>query len=195
MVLELVLGAILVIAVVVVLAFFVYYNKFTKQSNQCEADWKQIDTLLQQRLDTIPNLLVMAKSIMKQEKALFVGISEAREAAAKAETSGTVSDKINANLQLSGMLLNFRARSEAYPEMKSNQNMAVAMESLSGMEDKIKYGRERYNYSVQDYINAVSLLPGVFFAGIFGFARDKWPYFKAEEAARSGVKAAEILEK
>ncbi|MFH0835925.1 MAG: LemA family protein [Candidatus Micrarchaeota archaeon] len=177
--------------VVIVLVLIYYFNKFMGLNNQAEADWKMIDTLLQQRLDTIPNLIAMAKRIMKQEKELFTGLANAREGAAKAQG---VEGKIKANKQLGGMLLNFFARAEAYPEMKSNQNMQTVMENLASIEDKIKYGRQRYNYTVKDFVNAVTFFPGNVFAGLFGYARSKWPYFEAEEKSRKAVDAAKLLE-
>ncbi|NUN11383.1 LemA family protein [Candidatus Micrarchaeota archaeon] len=175
----------------IVLLFVYYYNKFVGLSNQAEADWKLIDPLLQQRLDTIPNLIAMAKRIMKQETDLFTGLAQAREGAMKAKT---VPEKIKANEALGAMLLNFNARAEAYPQMRSNENMQTVMEQLSSIEDKIKYGRQRYSYTVKDYINAVTMFPGNVFAGMLGYSRNKWPYYEADEKSRKGIDAAKLLE-
>lgn len=177
--------------VVLVLVVIYYYNKLMGLNNQAEADWKLIDPLLQQRLDTIPNLIAMAKRIMKQERELFTGLAQARESAQKAST---IPEKISANKQLGGLLLNFYARAEAYPQMRSNENMAILMEQLASVEDKIKYARQRYGYTVKEYVNSTTLMPGAIFAGIFGFLRSKWPYFEAEEKARKGIDAAKLLE-
>ncbi len=179
------------IVVLIVLLAVYYYNKLVGLNNQAEADWKQIDPLLQQRLDTIPNLIAMAKRVMKQETDLFTGLAKAREAAASAKTIG---EKVQAHQALGGFLSGFYARAEAYPEMKSNTTMHVAMEQLAGIEDKIKYGRQRYGYTVQEYINATTQVPGMFFAGLFGFKSDKWPYFKADDAARKAIDAGKLLE-
>lgn len=188
MVLFLVIGAVVVL---LVLFAVLQYNNLMRLNNQAQADWNLIDPLLQQRLDSIPNLIAMAKRVMKQEKDLFVELAKARESAASAKT---VKDKAETNGVLGGLLSGFYARAENYPEMKSNETMRVAMEQLAGVEDKIKYGRQRYGYSVQDYINSTTMFPGNVFAGIFGFASDKWPYFKADEAARKGVDAGKLLE-
>ncbi len=179
------------IVVLAVILVWYYYNKLVRLNNQAEADWNLIDPLLQQRLDTIPNLLAMAKRIMKQETELFTGLAKAREQASKAST---IQGKVQAHQALGGLLSGFYARAEAYPQMRSNENMQVAMEQLSGIEDKIKYGRQRYGYTVQQYINATTTIPGTWFAGLFGFAKGKWPYFKADESARKGIDAGKLLE-
>lgn len=187
MVLELVIGGLVLLAVLLVIY---YFNKLTSLNNQAQADWNQIDPLLQQRLDTIPNLIAMAKRVMKQEIDLFTQISKLRETALKA---GDVKGKVEAHQQLGSLLGTLYARAEAYPQMKSDTTMQTAMEQLAGIEDKIKYGRQRYGYTVQEYINGTTMFPGVLFAGLFGFKNDKWPYFKADEAARKGIDAETLL--
>ncbi len=178
------------VVVIVILAVIYFYNHLRALNNQAQADWNQIDPLLQQRLDTIPNLIAMAKRVMKQETDLFTGLAAARESAAKAKT---IPQKVAANQALGGFITSFMARAENYPELKSNQNMAVAMEQLAAIEDKIKYGRQRYGYTVQDYINACTLFPSSLFAGMFGFKAETWPYFKADEGARKSIDAAKLL--
>lgn len=187
MVLEWIVGGLVLL---VLLLVFYYYNKLTKLNNQAEADWNLIDPLLQQRLDTIPNLIAMAKRIMKQETDLFTGLAKAREGAMKAKN---IQDKVSAHETVGALISGFYARAEAYPQMRSNETMQMAMESLSGIEDKIKYGRQRYDYTVQQYINSTTTIPGAWFAGVFGFAKNKWPYFKADESARKGIDAEKLL--
>jgi LemA protein len=182
----------IVIAIVVIFILLVvyYYNALVGLNNQAQADWKLIEPLLQQRLDTIPNLVEVAKRVMKQEKDLFIGISKAREEALKATG---MAGKIKANQKVGTLLGNLYARAEAYPEMKSNQNMQVVMEQISGIEDKIKYGRQTYQYTVQQYINMTTMIPGSLFAPIFGFKSDKWPYFEADKEARNAPDVAKLL--
>lgn len=187
MIVWILLGIVLLIAILAVY----YFNKLTSLNNQAQADWNQIDPLLQQRLDTIPNLIAMAKRVMKQETDLFTGLAKAREGAMAAKD---IKGKIEANQQLGSLIGTLYARAEAYPEMKSNTTMQTAMEALAGIEDKIKYGRQRYGYTVQEYINATTTFPGMLFAGMFGFKGDKWPYFKADEAARKAIDAGKLLE-
>ena len=127
---------------------------------------------------------------MKQERELFESIAKAREGALKA---GDIASKLKADQQVSSLLGNFYARAEAYPEMKSNQGMQVVMEQIGGIEEKIKYGRQRYGYTVQDYINSTTLPPGSLFAGLFGFKSDKWPYFEADAAAKKAPDVGKLL--
>jgi LemA protein len=176
--------------VVFVGAALYFYNKLVSLSNQAQGDWNQIEPLLQQRLDTIPNLVAVAKRVMKQETDLFKGIAEAREGALQAKG---VSDKISANSKLDGLMAALYMRTEAYPQMRSNEEMAKVMESIEGIEEKIKYGRQRYNYTVLDYTNAATLFPGMIFASLFGFVKDKWLYYKAEESAQKAPNVGEML--
>ena len=185
---EVIIAAVILLIVIGLPIYF--YNKLTGLNNQAQADWNLIEPLLQQRLDTIPNLIAMAKRIMKQETDLFTGLAKARESAVQAKTIG---EKVKANDAVTGILAGFYARAEAYPELKSNQNMQQVMESLYSIEDKIKYGRQRYGYTVQDFVNACTFFPSSLFAGFFGFKQDKWPYFKAEEKAKKSINAEELL--
>ncbi len=178
------------IIVLVGIIFIYYYNKFKKLDVQAQADWNLIEPILQQRLDTIPNLITMAKRVMKQETDLFTGLAKARESAMKATS---IDEKIQANQKLGGLLSGFYARAEAYPELKSDNTMRVAMEELSGIEDKIKYGRQKYGYTVEEYIQSSSTIPGVWFASMYGVNPNKWAYFKADEAAKKGINAEELL--
>jgi len=183
------IGLLVVVLLPVLLAVF-YYNKLVGLNNLAQEDWKQIEPLLQQRLDTIPNLIAVAKGVMKQERALFEGIAKAREAALSA---GSMADKMKANAKVGALLGNLYAREEAYPEMKSNQSLQMAMEGISDIEDKIKYGRQRYQSTVRGYIDATTLFPGSIFAGMFGYKSDKWPYFEAEESARKAPDVAVLM--
>ncbi|VVB70428.1 LemA family protein [uncultured archaeon] len=178
------------IIVLVGIIFIYYYNKFKRLDIQAQADWNLIDPLLQQRLDTIPNLITMAKRVMKQEIDLFTGLAKARESAMKATS---VPEKIAANQKLGAMISGFYARAESYPELKSDNTMRVAMEELSGIEDKIKYGRQKYDYTVQEYTETASVVPGAWFASMYGVNPNKWAYFKADDQAKKGINAEELL--
>ncbi len=190
MALDMLIIGLIAVVLILVLIVIMYYNKFVSLNNLAQEDWKQIEPLLQQRLDTIPNLVATAKGVMKQEKDLFEGISKARESALSASNMG---DKLKANAKVGALIGNFIARSEAYPEMKSNANMQMLMEQITGIEEKLKYGRQRYQSTVREYIDACTLFPGSFFASGFGFRADKWPYFEADEAAKKAPNVGELL--
>ncbi len=186
MVLEWLVGAIVVVAVVLVLVLFYYYNKIVVLSNQIDNAWSQIDVQLKRRIDLIPNLVESVKGVMKQEKELFIGLSQARESLMKA---GTMAGKAKANNMITDTLKTIFARAEAYPQLKSNENMMMLQEELSGTESKIAYARQFYNDSCLDFNNVITTIPGMWFAGFTGKNKEK-EYFKAEEADRKPVKVA-----
>lgn len=186
MILELIAIGLIAIAAVLVLVFVFYYNKIITLSNQIDNAWSQIDVQLKRRIDLIPNLVESVKGIMKQEKELFIGLSQAREGLMKAQT---LPAKAEANNMITDALKTIFARFEAYPELKSNQNMLMLQEELSGTESKIAYARQFYNDSCLDFNNTITTIPGVFFAGLIGRTKSR-EYFAATEEDRKPVKVA-----
>ena len=175
------LGFLLVGALVLfVLVAIYYYNSIVVLSNQIDNAWAQIDIQLKRRVDLIPDLIAAAKRVMKHEKELFTGLAAAREGLAKA---GTIADKAKANVKIDNLMAMFQARAEAYPEMKSNENMRMAMEEMSGTESKIAYARQFYNDSVLTFNNTIQMFPGSVFASLFGKGTAK-QYFQVEESDR-----------
>ncbi len=186
MVLEFIAITLGVVAVGAVLVFVVYYNKIISLSNNIDNANSQIDVQLKRRIDLIPNLVESVKGVMKQEKELFIGLSEARESLMKAKT---MHDKAEANNMITDALKTIFARAEAYPELKSNQNMLMLQEELSGTESKIAYSRQFYNDSCLDYNNTITTIPGMLFAGFMGRTQQK-EYFKAGEEDKKPVKVS-----
>ncbi len=175
------LGLVVVAALVAFVGMAIYYfNKIVVLSNQIDNAWAQIDVQLKRRLDLIPDLIAAAKRVMKQEKELFEGLASAREGLSKA---GTIEEKARANVKIDQLMAMFQARVEAYPEMKSNDNMRMAMEEMSGTESKIAYARQFYNDSVLEFNNTIQMFPGTLFASLFGKGQTK-PFFKVEESER-----------
>ncbi|MFQ5405974.1 MAG: LemA family protein [Candidatus Micrarchaeia archaeon] len=181
MALEWVIGG---IGLVLIVLLVYYYNKIVVLSNRIDNAWAQIDVQLKRRVDLIPNLVESVKGIMKQEKQLFIGLANARESLMNAQKVG---DKAKANNMISEALKTIFARAEAYPELKSNQNMQMLQEELSGTESKIAYARQFYNDSVLVFNNAITTIPGMWFASIFGKSQQK-EYFEVKEAERKAVK-------
>ena len=167
------------IGLVVVLAGVAvyYYNKIIVLSNRIDNAWAQIDVQLKKRTDLVPGLIKMATRVMKQEKELFQGLARAREGLSAANTPAT---KAKFNNQLEGFLTKFFARVEAYPELKSDQNMRMAQEELAGVEGKIAYTRQAYNDQVLSFNNVIQQFPGNVFAGIFNKSAPK-EYFEVAD--------------
>ena len=160
--------ALIVIAIIVVLLIFciVMYNNLVQIRNRVDNAWAQIDVQLQRRLDLIPNLVETVKGYAAHESQTLQNVTEARTAVMSASTP---EERYSAENKLTGTLKNLFAVSEAYPDLKANQNFVELQRELSETEDKISYMRQSFNDTVMKYNNAIQTFPGVFFAGIFGF--------------------------
>ncbi len=174
-----VLVAIVFVALWLVLA----YNGFVQLRNRIDNSWSQIDVQLKRRFDLVPNLVETVKGYAKHEKDTFSMVTQARAAISKA---GSTKDKIAAENMLTGALKSLFAVSEAYPDLKANQNFLMLQEELSGIESKIAYARQFYNDSILTYNTKCETVPDSILAGAFGFAKRE--YYQIEEVARESMK-------
>lgn len=191
-------GTIIIIVVcVVILGLFLTaksgYNNMVSMRENVKAQWSNVENQYQRRADLIPNLVNTVKGYSSHEEETLVKVTEAR---AKA-TSITLSadDLTEENLaryqeaqnELSGALKSLLAVTEAYPDLKANQNFLNLQAQLEGTENRISTERMRYTEAVRDYNTAIKKFPTMIYAGWFGF-KEK-PQFKAEAGAE---KAPEV---
>ena len=153
-----------IIAIVIFSAVSVY-NRIINYENRYENAWSQIDVQLKKRNDLIPNLVETVKGYAGHEEKIFTQVSDAR---ARMIQGGSVSEQADAANMMTGALKSLFAVSEAYPDLKANENFKVLQEELSAVENKIAYARQFYNDSVLNYNNAIETFPGVLFAGPMG---------------------------
>jgi LemA protein len=172
----------IVLAVVVLLALVgvVIYNSLIKRRNQVENAWAQIDVQLKRRVDLIPNLVETVKAYASHEKETLDAVITARNAAMAAP--GSPHAQAEADNVLSGALRQLFALSEAYPDLKANQNFLSLQEELSATEGRVAYARQFYNDSVMTYNNALDQFPTLIFARLLKFERRE--YFEADESSR-----------
>jgi LemA protein len=178
------LGWILIaLAVILVIIFIAYYNRFAILSNRVDNSLSQIDVQLKRRADLIPNLVESVKGYMKHEKAAIVAVTDARKAMLSAKD---LPAKVKANGALESALKTIFAIAENYPDLKANTTFLKLQEELTTTEDKIAYSRQFYNDSILSYNNLCTTFPGSFFASIYG--RKEKEYLKIAEAERAPVK-------
>ena len=175
----------LIIIVVVVVLLVVYAvsvrNGLIRRRNQIENAWSQIDVQLKRRIDLIPNLVETVKGYAAHEKETLDAVIKARNSAIAAPD--TPNAQANADNQLTGALRQVFALSEAYPDLKANQNFLALQEELTATEGRVAYARQFYNDSVLEYNNKLQQFPTMYFARMLKF--DRREYFEADEAARS----------
>ncbi len=154
---------ILIVVLVALVAFVVLmYNRLIGLRNRVDSGWSQIDVQLQRRYDLIPNLVETVKGYAAHEAGTLQAVTEARAGAINA---GSVGEKAQAENILTGALKSLFAVSEAYPDLKANQNFLQLQEELTATEGRIAYARQFYNETVLTFNTAIQSIPGNFFAG------------------------------
>lgn len=157
-----VIGIIVVVAVVLV----VLYNGLITARQRTDEAWSDISVQLKRRYDLIPNLVNTVKGYATHESKVFEDVSAARSAAMGASAP---EDKAKAENQLAGTLKSLFAVSEAYPDLKANQNFQQLQEELVDTEDKIQAARRFYNGNVRDLNTKIQVFPTNLVAGMFNF--------------------------
>jgi LemA protein len=171
-----------VLIVLVGLWFTVTYNGLIRLRNLVQESWKQIDVELHRRYDLIPNLVETVKGYASHERETLEAVTQARNMAVNAQGVG---EQAQAENLLSGALKSLFAVSEAYPDLKANQNFLNLQEELTGTEGRIAYSRQFYNDVVQSFNTKIQQFPAVVIAGAFHFTERE--YFEADDESRGPV--------
>jgi LemA protein len=176
-----VVWAIVVLAVLAVLAIVlvVLYNRFVRLRNRVDNAWAQIEVQLKRRWDLIPNLVETVKGYAAHERETFENVTQARTAAQQAQTPA---ESAQAEGLLGQMLGRLFAVAEAYPELQADENFRQLQSELAETENRIAVSRQVYNDTVLTFNNAIQTVPGVFFAGPFGFSKRE--FFDVEDDAQ-----------
>ena len=175
-----ILGMIVALAVLVVLVgmwVMGVYNGLIRKRNAKDNNYSQIGIQLTRKYELIPNLVKLVKGYMKHERTTLEEVIQARNMAANANAavSANPSDPeamkqmVAAEGTLGGVMGRLFALSEAYPDLKANQNMMQLTEELNSTENKVTFARQAFNDSVMTYNNALQVFPANMVAGMFGF--------------------------
>jgi LemA protein len=165
------------------------YNRLVNERNRVRNAFAQIDVQLTRRYDLIPNLVEAVKGYMKHERETLEAVIQARNTAvssldaAKADPSNAEAmQKLGASEgSLGGALSRLFALSEAYPDLKANQNMIQFQEELSSTENKVAFSRQAFNDAVLGYNNNVENFPNTVIAGFFSFKLSSFLEIESEE--------------
>jgi len=174
-----VLIIILVLIVLAVVFVIATYNGLISSRNRVENSWSQIDVQLKRRLDLIPNLVETVKGYAAHERNTLEAVVSARNQAIAAQGP---QQEAQADNVLTGALRQLFALSEAYPDLKANQNFLSLQEELSATEGRVAYARQFYNDSVLTYNTGIQKFPASIIAGRMNFKPRE--YFEAEEGSR-----------
>lgn len=170
------------IGAVILYYLLLMYNSLVILKNSIRKNWANIDVLLTQRAELVPNLVETVKGYMKHEKEIIKSITESRASMLKAKT---LSDKAVANNELSRGLEKLFALAEGYPKLRANENFLKLQEQLATIENQIADRRELYNDSVNIYNTRIESIPDMIFARLLGYKKEE--YFKTKEEERKEV--------
>ncbi len=165
------------------------YNRLVNERNRVKNAFAQIDVQLTRRYDLIPNLVEVVKGYMKHERETLEAVINARNSAS-ASLDAAKADPANAQMMkelgasegaLTSALGRLFALSEAYPDLKANQNMMQLQEELASTENKVAFSRQAFNDSVLQYNNSAQNFPNNVIAGFFSFALASFLEIESEE--------------
>lgn len=153
------------------------YNRLVNERNRVKNAFAQIDVQLTRRYDLIPNLVEAVKGYMKHERETLEGVIAARNSAVSSLDAAKVDPSNAAAMQqlgksegaLGAALGRLFALSEAYPDLKANENMIQFQEELTTTENKVAFSRQAFNDSVLSYNNQAENFPNNIIAGMFNF--------------------------
>ena len=179
-----VLIVIVLLIVLLVIWGISIYNGLVSLRNRVANGWAQIDVQLKQRADLVPNLVQTVKGYASHESTVLEEVTKARADVAQAQTAGgdQMQARADAEQRLGQSLVTLMARTEAYPELKANQNFMDLQRQLKDLEDKIAYARQFYNDVVQKFNTRIETVPSNIIASLFHFRQAQ--YFQTDEGSR-----------
>lgn len=176
-------GLIVVVLVVVAVAAVVIYNGLVGLRSRVQNAWSQIDVQLKRRHDLVPNLVNSVKGFMAHERDVLERVTQARASAISA--GNDVAARSQAENELTGAMRSLFAVAEAYPALRSNENMLALQEELSSTENRIAFAWQFYNDSVMEYNTARESFPASVVASGIGFGPEQ--LFELEAPAERAV--------
>lgn len=167
------------------------YNTIPTLEENAKAKWAEVQSQYQRRADLIPNLVATVQGYAKQEKDVLTSVVEARaKATAVKIDASTITDPEkmkqfqDAQAQLTGALGRLMAVSEAYPDLKSNQNFLALQSQLEGTENRINVARRDYIDAVREFNTSLRTFPTLLWAKTFFSGTKPMAEFSASEAAQ-----------
>ena len=179
----LVIGGVILLLIIIIAAI---YNSLVKANERVEEAWSDITVQLKRRSDLIPNLVETVKGYAKHETDAINQVSEAR---AKMMSARSVASTAEADRSFMGALSRLMAISEAYPDLKANENFKQLSAELSDTEDKIQAARRFYNAGVKEMNTKVTLFPTNLINKLVGHFK-KRDYYEVDEAEKAVINKA-----
>lgn len=167
-----VVGAIAAVVALIVLIWFIStWNRLVRSEENVNKSWADIDVLLKQRYDMIPNLVNIVKGYAEHEREIFEQFAVARQAAAGALSSGDVKAVGAAEGTLAGLIPKINMVAEQYPDLKADSSFVNLQNQLVALENQVSDRREFYNSSATNFNALIQMIPTSIVAGMKGCMR------------------------
>jgi len=173
----------LLVAVGLLVYVIIIYNELVRLRNDNDRAWANIDVLLKQRHDEIPNLVEAVRGYMQHEQSTLMAVTKARSASLSATT---VSQKAEADLLVSGALRGLFLVAENYPQLRASENFLRLQNRITELEERIADRREFFNDDVNTYNTRIHQVPDVFLAHLMNLQPRQ--LFKASDEDRRQIK-------
>jgi LemA protein len=160
----------------------IIYNGLVRLRNDNDRAWANIDVLLKQRHDEIPNLVETVKGYMQHERQTLEAVTRARAASI---TAASIGQKAQADWRLTGALRGLFAVAEKYPQLRANENFLRLQNRISELEERIADRREFFNDDVTSYNTRIRQLPDIFVASLMALKPRE--FFKVADEDRKLV--------
>lgn len=178
----------LIIGVILIIVFVSYFigifNKLVLLKNNVEKAFMNIDVILMQRANEVPDLVKVASKFMEHETSILTNLTKLRTDFLNAKT---IDQKIENASQFSDAMKTLFAVSESYPALSSNANFVELQKRVSQLEDKIADRREYFNDSVMLYNTGIQEFPNLILAGLLGYKARNLFEVKPEEKEYNGI--------
>lgn len=177
----------LVVSIAVIVVFAIGgrlvsgYNELVDARENVNYAEAQVETMMQRRVEMIPDLFKVAKVAADHEEEIYLGVANARAALSEKLGSGDIQAISEADNELTARINEFLAIVENYPEITASKQYTRVMDEISGSVTRIAMERENCNSAVRDYNKLVMHFPGNILAKMFGF--EEIPQFQADESA------------
>ncbi len=180
------MGTILLVIIIIAGIWGVgLYNRFVSLIQRSEEAWADIEVQLKRRYDLIPNLVETVKGYATHEQGTLTKVIEARNMAMSA--NGNIAEQAKSQNMITDALKSVFALSEAYPDLKANQNFLALQSELSDTENKIQAARRFYNGNVRDLNTAIMTFPGNMIASMFHFMKKEYFDLPDNDSAQNPV--------
>lgn len=173
------------IVVPVLVLSVIIYNRLVALRNEVERAWANIDVILKQRFDEIPQLVQVVEQVAQYEGHLLQQLNTARQHYGSAASRD---QKIKASGEISVALQGVMGLAEAYPDLKASENFRKLQQRISDLENALSDRREIYNEAATIYNTRIEQVPDLMVAILMGAVRQQLYQVTAQEKTLPSLK-------